>query len=175
VRGKRRSRADKGRGRGARRAPRAPLSRAAARVRGSCGAQHSGLVALATILLRKTAADSGGGEGLDVHLELLSLSSCSCAWIPWRSALRTGGSSHHPSSHNCSVVICSTCFVCAGLLCVVGRDGGEGEGRHGEGNTLQYTVQRRSILKNKSAKNTTRQSRDCMYSLGRVSERPRNL
>ena len=67
----------------------------------------------------------GGGRS---KLELLSLSSCSCSWSPWRSALRTGGSSHHPSSHNCSVVVCSTCFVCAGLLCVVGRGGGDGEG-----------------------------------------------
>ena len=88
-----------------------------------------------TRYLGPVAPPKGRGEGLDVHLELLSLSSCSCSWIPWRSALRTGGSSHHPSSHNCSVVVCNTCFVCAGLLCVVGRDGGEGEGRHGEGSS----------------------------------------
>ena len=58
-----------------------------------------------------------------------------CAWSPWRSALRTGGSSHHPSSQNCSATISSTCFVRAGLLCVVGRGGGEGKAHHGEGSS----------------------------------------
>ena len=59
-------------------------------------------------------AGLGGGRS---KLELLSLSSCSCAWSPWRLVALTGGSSHHFSSHNLSVVVCSTYFVCAVLLC----------------------------------------------------------